>query len=49
MNRIINAIKMTPEQKLEYVKFLIWTLPTLMKEGDTLIDELNQQINFLKG
>ena len=40
---------MTPEQKLEQVKFLIWTLPTLIKEGDTLIDELNQQIKCLKG
>ena len=38
---------MTPEEKLEYVKF--WTLPHLMKEGDTSIDELNQQIKFFKG
>ena len=49
MNKIINAIKITTDENLEYVKFLIWTLPTLIKEGDTLIDKLNQQIHFLKG
>ena len=38
---------MTPEEKLEYVKSQIWILPHLIKEGDTLIDELNQQIKFL--
>ena len=45
----MNVIKMTPEEKLEDVKFLIWTIPHLIKEGDTVIDELNQQIKFFKG
>ena len=49
MNDIINAIKMTPKELEEYVQFMVWTIPLIMKEGDTLIYELNLHLNISKG
>ena len=40
---------MTPEKRTEYVQFLIWTLPIIRQEGDTLVDDLNRQVKFIKG
>ena len=37
MGKIINAAEMTPEKK-----FLIWTIPTMRPEGDTLLDNLKK-------
>ena len=48
MNNIINAIKMTPEEMDDYVKFMVGTIPLLMKPGDTLMDELNLHIKYFK-
>ena len=33
----------------DYVQSMVWTLPHLMKEGETLMDELNQHIKYFKG
>ena len=49
MNNIINAIKMTPKELEEYVQFMVWTIPLIIKEGDTLMDELNSNIKYFKG
>ena len=44
MGKIINTAIMTPTNKNR-----IWTMPTLRQEGDTILDDLNRQIKFLKG
>ena len=49
IGKIINAVEMTPEKKLEYVQFLVWTLPNLRQECDILVDDLNRQVKYLKG
>ena len=36
---------MTPAEMDDYVKFIVGTIPLLMKPGDTLTDELNLQPN----
>ena len=40
---------MTPKEMDEYVQFMVWTIPLLMKPGDTLMDELNLHIKYFKG
>ena len=40
---------MTPEKNAEFVKLMIWTIPTLRQKGDIVIDDLNRQIRFIKG
>ena len=37
---------MTPEKNAEFVKLMIWTIPTSRQE---VIDDLNRQIKFIKG
>ena len=39
---------MTPKEMYEYVQFMVWTIPLLMKPGDTLMDELNLHIKYFK-
>ena len=39
---------MTPEEKTEFSKFMILTIPTLRQEGDTILENLNMQIKFIK-
>ena len=49
MRKIIDAAILTPEEKTEFVKFQILTIPKLRQEGDTILDDLNRQIKFIKG
>ena len=49
MNKIIGAIKMTPQEMEKYVYFMKEILPTLMEPGYTLLDELNLHIKYFKG
>ena len=49
MRKIINAAIIAPEKKTESLKFMIWTIPILRQEGDTILDDLNRQIKFIKG
>ena len=49
MNKIIGAIKMTIQEMDRYVYFMNEILPTLMKPGYTLLDELNLYIKYFKG
>ena len=49
MNNIINAIKITPKEMDAYVEYMTEELLILMKEGDTLKDELNLHIKYFNG
>ena len=49
MQNILSAIKMTISEKEKYIKFMINTLPTLLKLTDTILDDLNLQIKYFKG
>ena len=49
MRKIIEASVMTPEKKTEFVKFQILKIPELRQGGDTILDDLNRQIKFIKG
>ena len=40
---------MTPKELEEYVQFMVWTIPLIMKEGDPLMDELNLHIKYING
>ena len=49
MQQIISATELTQKETENFVEFLTNKLPTLLKPTDTLMDNLNHQIKFLKG
>ena len=39
----------TPEEKEDFLNFQAHKVPELRQEGDTILDDLNRQIEFIKG
>ena len=49
MQQIISSTELTQKETEFFLEFLTNKLPTLIKPKDTLMDNLNYQIKFLKG
>ena len=49
MAKIVLAEKLTPKRKAEFEEFKENKLPGMLKEDDTILDQLNHLIKFLKG
>ena len=49
MRKIINGAKLTFEREKEFLHFQAITEGEMRKEGDTIMNELNRKIEFLKG